>query len=284
MIIKLTNDRFKREYCNQNIKHQQFTRSALSLPAEIYSSYVVPLIEISSDISSSNEEIRLNYEKQTINDINYALHIRPLGPIYIKPSPKCSPVVLGEFFMKNFPKKNQDPVFVIEVDLINKDHYKLLNSLEDSEVKAPSSWNYWHEIHRVTEFSTNMEVALVLSSDSCDDADEVTRWLGECINMIVVDKSCFMTNSNNYPIFTKQNQDVFRLFSRCCRSSFVLEMDNIENKIFCHYGDYISFQENSIKYDEHSLEPDSPRFVSKLLLLNIYNFSSFFLASPAAQG
>lgn len=262
--MKITSDDYKREYVKDlqiGLYHLSFTRSPLTLPANTFQAFVIPMIEVSSDIDNEDEEIRSNYERRIINDIQFAAHIKPTGPIYFKPSSMCNPNRLGKLLKQSLPSTCYEPIFVVEIDLMNSEYYRLMYHKDsDQEEDIPSSWSFWNKIHAATNYSLRMEVALVISSDSHDDENEIAKWLGECISMVVFTNDCFLTNSKNYPVLSKQNQDALRILMQCCRPAIVIEPEDFEDAKVCHYRDYLRFQEKFTNHDDHSFEQDLPRF------------------------
>jgi type II protein arginine methyltransferase len=211
LITKLSSDCLKREFIDEEISQNQecFSRCTLSFHANTFYNEVIPLIEINHMLDSTNEEVRENYEKKLICDIEFAYHLRPNGPVYIKPS--CNATTLGNFLLKTLPATAYEPSYVVEIDLVSKEyirrmHFKKEND-DDDDDDIPDSWDYWNQIHAATNYNPKIEVALVLSSDiPYDNANIIARWLGESVMMIVVPHTSFLTNSNNYPTFSGQHQ------------------------------------------------------------------------------
>lgn len=262
--MKLGSDEYKREYADAEVAshHRAFTRSPLALPATLYQNLVIPAIDIPSELDSEDESTRLNVEGRVINDIKYAAHLKPQGPIYVKPSTSLNPESLGKFLLQQLVNTCYEPIFVIQIDLINNDYYRRMH-YHDSEFdkeEVASSWTYWNKIHAACGYSYRFEVALVLSSDTPDVEDEVTRWLGETVHMLILPQDCFMSNSSNLPVLSKQNQDTVRLFMQASRPAIVIEPEDIEDRKASHFGDYLRFQEKFVETDEHACEQDHPRY------------------------
>lgn len=79
------------------------------------------MIEISSDISNEDQDIRENYEKKILTDINYAKHLKTRGHIYLKISPNADPKDVAKVIEKTVPRLSPEPFFVIEVDMLTKE-------------------------------------------------------------------------------------------------------------------------------------------------------------------
>lgn len=261
--MNITSDAYKREYRDEEVgaHHRSFTRSPIALPSSIYQSNVIPMIYISSEIDNDDQEIRLNYERRIMNDILYAAHLRPTGPIYFKPSSSCKPFRLGKLLKQCLPNTCYEPIFVVEINLINSEYYRHMN-YEDGDANAieRSCFSYWNKVHASSSFNPRIELSLVISPDKIEDENEITRWLGETIYMIVLQSECFISNSSNYPVLAKHNQEVVRLFMQCCHPAIAIEPDDYEEATICHYKDYLLFQQNFIETDEFTIEQDYPRF------------------------
>lgn len=258
VITKLSSSLFKREYIDDKISsnHQQFTRNPLAFTAANYFE-IIPLIEISSLLDSENEEARLNYEEKILTDALFGFHVRPLGPVYIKAT--CKPATLGKILLKMLPTSCYDPIMVVEVDLVSKKYYQQMHFKNDDD-DIPDTWQQWNQIHEAANFNPRIEVALVLSADvPFDDQNMICRWLGESVNMIVVPSESFMCNSFNYPILSKQNQAIFKLFVQNLRCTIAIETKELDPKKVSHYRDYLEFLEKFVHQSAHVAEQDFPR-------------------------
>lgn len=198
----------KREFLNEEISKNQecFSRCPLSFNSSTFYNEIIPLIEINSLLDSSNEEVRRNYEEKVLCDIQFAFHLRPNGPVYIKPS--CNASTLGKILLKSLPETACEPSIAVEIDLVSKEYVRQMHFKDENEDEDyPDTWNYWNEIHAATNYSSRIEIALVLTADiPFDDHNMIARWLGESVMMIVVPHYSFITNSNNYPILSKLHQ------------------------------------------------------------------------------
>lgn len=64
----------------------------------------------------------------------------------------------------------------------------------------------WHKFHEATGFSSKVELALVLS-DNVPPKEELKRWLGENITMLIIPHTCFMSNAHYYPVLSKLHSE-----------------------------------------------------------------------------
>lgn len=243
-------------------KHQNFTRCPLAFNAYVYSNEIMPIITISSQLDSLNEEVRRNYEERLMTDIHYCFHLKPIGPVYIKAS--CKAKTLGQFLFNALPNMNYaDPSFVVEVDLVSRKYYQQMhfkneNQIDEEKVEE-SSWSHWNEIHKAANYTPRIEISLVFSADlPFDDQNVVLRWLGESVNMIVFPTSCFTTNSNNYPVLSHQHREVVKLFFSSLQCTVAIKPKSLSENIL-HYKDFLLFTNRCTKKTSHSSEQDVPR-------------------------
>lgn len=155
LITPVVDERNNRDLLVAEKENQCFTRSSLILTSAQWLTCVYPAIKISSDLDSSNEEVRKNYELKLIQEFNYALHIKASGLHYIVP--QCQPEVLGKFLISQL---NENVKFVVEIQL-NATSNMTRQYIEGSEEEYDDSWHYWNELHKATGYSPQIEVSFV---------------------------------------------------------------------------------------------------------------------------
>jgi protein arginine N-methyltransferase 5 len=180
------------------------------------------------------------------------------------------------------PHNCYDPIFVVEIDILSRENHTKMYFAEEEYEEIESTWSYWNKVHAASGYNNRIEVSLVLSPDRIEKEDFVTRWLGESIYMIILQSSCFKSNSNNYPVLDKFNQQVLRLFMQLCRPVVCIEPDDYEDIIVTHYKDYLQFKERLVPFDNHTPDQDSPRFPLQPLKDNLdYATYETFEQDPA---
>lgn len=204
IITKLSSDLFKREFLDEEVasNHLNFSRNALAFKAATFYSKILPMIEISSLMDSTSEEIQTNYEERILTDINYGFHLKQCGSLYIKSS--CKPETLGKLLKKALKGKFFECNFIVEVDLTSKQYFQQMHF--KSAIKIPDTWSHWDEICKASNYDSRIKAGLVLSSDIPDDKHAIFRWLGESVALLLLPYTCFVSNSINFPVLSPQNQ------------------------------------------------------------------------------
>lgn len=156
LIVKLTNSAYKREYRDEEVAGETrcFTATPILTEALDFRYWITPMIEINSNLDNEDEEIRLNYERKILNDLHFALHVKSVGPIYIKPSPTCKPYRLGKFLLKALPNSIGNASFVVEINLVNRALIRQNNFREkERDEEIESTWSYWNKVHAAADYS-----------------------------------------------------------------------------------------------------------------------------------
>ena len=81
-------------------------------------------------------------------------------------------------------------------------------------------------------------MALVVSSDIPSD-EEIYRWIGEPVEMLVIPNSVFITNNHNYPVLSKGHQRMVMLFLQNTKCHIAIKPSSkFDNRIKL-YAEYI---------------------------------------------
>lgn len=76
---------------------------------------------------------------------------------------------------------------------------------EDETSTGQDTWQLWQKFYAATGHHKKVELALVMTPDLPSD-EEIKRWLGEKISILVVPHSCFLSNNKNFPVLSKKHQ------------------------------------------------------------------------------
>jgi protein arginine N-methyltransferase 5 len=278
LITSLVSENYVREMIDTEagVKQQCFSRSPLSLTATQWNQNVVPFVKITSDLNNRNPEVRENYEKRLLQEFEFYDHLKNHGTIYIKPS--CKPKALGKFLKKaigkiNIHKGSSAFTFAIEININSKkstsNFYFNDMSDEEKEKNVDNPWLYWHQLHKASDYSQHIEIALVLTSDLPSNEAEIFRWIGEPIGFLLIEHSIFVSNRQNYPVFAKKLQDITKLLWQYTRAILVIEPFHFDDIRTEAYTDYIKYILNSIKYEIHDGEIDILRYPLQPLYDNL---------------
>ena len=77
-----------------------------------------------------------------------------------------------------------------------------------------------------------------MSSDIPSD-EEIFRWIGEPVEMLVIPNSVFISNQNNYPVLSKGHQRMITLFLQNTKCNIAIKpTSQFDNRIKL-YAEYI---------------------------------------------
>lgn len=75
-------------------------------------------------------------------------------------------------------------------------------------------WDVWNSLRSLCDYSSMISPALRLTAD-VPDTEELERWLGEPVKVVVLDTSIFLTNESGFPVLSKAHQRMIQSkFSR----------------------------------------------------------------------
>ncbi|KAG5675735.1 hypothetical protein PVAND_005613 [Polypedilum vanderplanki] len=285
LVTKITNDEIKSSPLNDN-SSECFVRSPLILTASQWVD-VLPIVTFSSCLSSQNDFIKEECEQNILQQITF-IHYLKSGTgvkIYIEPA-DCDAATIAKVLMKILSNKAyKDIMFVIEINIFdsrntaNMYRSDLTDEQRDTEF---DSWKFWNELHMKTNYSNQIEVALVINSNLPSDDTLIYRWLAETVDMLVIPHNSFITNKSNYPIMTKRHQDVIRKFLSYTTNSITIEPKSILDNRIDFYIDYIIHQSGFVNFNEHSNYRDSLRYPLQPLYDNLDNMTyEVFEKDPA---
>lgn len=221
-------------------EHQAcFTRSPLILGANEWLYGIFPLVTVTNNFDNSCEEIRKNYELLLSQEFNFINHVKPRGYYYIRPT--CKPEVLAKFLLEKLANTANDLIFVIEIQLHSLKNYSRMyrRDLSPIDVDVDDPWLYWNALHKAANYHPRIEVAIVLSADLPNNELDIYRWFGEPVIMLVIPHNTFTTNSSNFPVMTKKQQEVVKMFMQNLKLYVVIEPKSSCDHRIKSYVEYI---------------------------------------------
>lgn len=81
-------------------------------------------------------------------------------------------------------------------------------------------------------------MALVVSSDIPSD-EEIFRWIGEPVEMLVIPNSVFISNQNNYPVLSKGHQRMITLFLQNTKCNIAVKPTSQSDNRIKLYAEYL---------------------------------------------
>lgn len=80
---------------------------------------------------------------------------------------------------------------------------------ENGEDPVEDTWEWWNQLRTFTQYDSTILLALEITEDICDE-EQLTRWLGEPLQMIFIATHIFQTNRSGYPVLNKTLTNFFK--------------------------------------------------------------------------
>lgn len=256
---------YEREFVREPLrsKHVQFTRSDLLLSSSQWLNRVICRIGDNLDLDSPIDCIRRQAERTIRQELSFAEHLVQNGYMYTR---------LTKGDCTNFARivgcAVSKGTLLVEVPLTNP---KLTQNswrrdiVVEEEQEVDSPWHWWNTFRTHADSNAVIKVALELTAD-VPKQDEIYRWLGEPIDVIVVPANIFLTNAKNYPVLSKAHQSLLKQFYQTFGCHFILKANPADGHIE-HYVDYIKhiIQQRFAKdptqgYEDYAQTPLQPLY------------------------
>lgn len=130
-------------------------------------------------------------------------------------------------------------LLLMEVPMV--DPKSLAVSLRRGRADQPSAdvadtWNWWNTFRLHADFDSKIYVCLELSAD-VPSAQQLKRWLGEPVAVVVIPATLFIRNAKNYPVLSQGHQAVVTAFQQH-NVGFLIKC-NENDRGLKHYADYV---------------------------------------------
>lgn len=79
------------------------------------------------------------------------------------------------------------------------------------EYVAEDPWRWWNTFRAYAGYKSHYFVALEMTAD-LPSTEELLRWTGEPVQMLVIPSDIFISNAKNYPVLTKAHKSVLFQF------------------------------------------------------------------------
>lgn len=77
--------------------------------------------------------------------------------------------------------------------------------------EGEDTWQWWNKFRTYADYNSKFKVALELSADLPSE-EELLRWLGEPVELLIVPSDVFINNAKNYPVLSKAHQSIVGRF------------------------------------------------------------------------
>lgn len=79
------------------------------------------------------------------------------------------------------------------------------------EYVAEDTWQWWNKFRAYAGYKTHYFVALEMTAD-LPTTEELLRWTGEPVQILVIPSDIFISNAKNYPVLSKAHKSVLLQF------------------------------------------------------------------------
>lgn len=234
LITSIVYPKFQREFTVEPIltKHVAITRSDLILTSSDWTTKVIARISDSLDCDSPVESIRKKNEIILNQEMSLANHLGCRTLIRLVDD---NTVNLAKL-LTSCP--NFKSVIFMECPMVKPEEVVEYNHRDDDcKIERTSTWSWWNKFRSYADFDWKIRLALVLSADA-PSAEELRRWLGEPVEILIIPSSIFIMNKMNYPVLTKAHQEVVTAFINHNVNFAIRPSINDNNSRF--YSDYVA--------------------------------------------
>ena len=165
-------------------------------------------------LDSSDEKLRRKSEEAFKAQMSWAAHLGLPGVLLPPPSPSC-PNYVRMVQWACASTVHMKLLVRVPIAADDEDGDAEMEGAASSRPKPPTDpWSCWDRLRTMCEQSERLRVALELGLELPVTEDEIERWGGEPIGMVLVPTSSFLPNKKGYPALTRRHQE--RL-ARLCR-------------------------------------------------------------------
>lgn len=271
IITPITHQKYKREFnsAKQHIveRHLNFSRSDLIMMPNVWMNKVIT--KLNRDVigcDSIDMNIRKHSEAVLSQEVAYANHCQSsAGTILVelKGTKSCNLArllkgkIAGKFIL--FYKYCNRIVIrflftgtlLAEVPMTDPKiitHSYATNNIEDGE----DTWQWWNKFRSYADYNCKFRLALELSTDVPTE-EEILRWLGEPVEIIIIPADVFINNSKNYPVLSKAHQSILSQFLNM-NSHLAIKANVDDGKRLQNYVEYLKHMINVNKKPKNDLQ------------------------------
>lgn len=110
----------------------------------------------------------------------------------------------------------------------------------NSNNRTESTWHWWNNFRAYSDYDNRFQVALEMSNDVLSD-EEILRWLGEPIELLIVPTHIFVNNKKNYPVLTIAHKAMALKFLKKTRCQFAIKRTTSGDQHFRSCVEYLKF-------------------------------------------
>ncbi|XP_055595784.1 protein arginine N-methyltransferase 5 [Uranotaenia lowii] len=226
--------KFQREFIDEPLKtlHSRFTRSDLLLTSSQWLNRVICQLSTDTDCDSELDEVRKRGEATIRQELSFAEHLVQNGVVLLPlRNGNCANLArLVTYGLKG--------TLLVGIPMVNpKSVQSTWRNDVDDDLPLEDTWTWWNNFRSYADFNSHVKVALEFTAD-IPSSKEISRWLGEPVDAIILSSNIFLTNAKNFPVLSKSHQELLVLFHRTLGCHFILKA-NPDDKHLSNYSDYM---------------------------------------------
>lgn len=101
------------------------------------------------------------------------------------------------------------------------------------EYQPEDTWQWWNKFRSGTDFRSHICLALELTAD-LPSQNELLRWYGEPINLLIIPTDIFVSNRNNFPVLSVAHKNVVLKFLAKTDCRFALKAPDDKQQLDNH--------------------------------------------------
>lgn len=123
-----------------------------------------------------------------------------------------------------------------------------INSNANS-IEIQDTWEWWNRFRTFADFIPNIALALEISHE-LPGSEQLLRWLGEPIDVLIIPKSIFVLDNNQLPVLRIDHKDIVKQFLLKTKCRFALKVNSDEHLELVKHIEYLKhLHQHAIKDD-----------------------------------
>lgn len=129
-------------------------------------------------------------------------------------------------------------ILLAEVSMADQNTIAHSYRKENAE-EGEDTWQWWNKFRSYADYCSKFKVALEMSADLPSE-EELLRWLGEPVEMLIIPSDIFINNPKNYPVLSKAHQSVVMQFLNQ-KSHLCIKANNADGQRLKNCVDYLKY-------------------------------------------
>lgn len=117
-------------------------------------------------------------------------------------------------------------------------------------LEGEDTWSWYNRFRSFADYSPKIKLALELSAD-LPSKEELLRWLGESVELLIIPSDIFINNAKNYPVLSKAHQEaISRFLKMSAHVAIKANIGEVERLTNC-----VEYVRNFIKITKSKVDP-----------------------------